>query len=211
MRLVPLVCVVVIVCAPSSLAAQEWIEYANRADLFTVAFPVQPTVTDVTYQTEYGLTLPGHMHSVTDGKARYSVTVIDHANLEKLHAARLEGCTLYPNVCANPWAADLRGALEFAAWSLMKREGKLTHFAYCQTDRVEGRCIQITNPDRSRTFGVVHMHENRLYILEGTVPAGAAPPGLFQQSLGFLDKNGVRVRYNQTYSNLYPAPTRVQY
>ena len=44
-------------------------------------------------------------------------------------------------------------------------------------------------------FGAVHMHEYRLYILEGTVPAGGVPPALFQQSLGFIDKDGNRVEY----------------
>jgi hypothetical protein len=55
------------------------------------------------------------------------------------------------------------------------------------------------------------MHENRLYIFEATVPKGAPSPALFQQSAGFLDRNGVRVRYDAVYSNAYPAPTRVQY
>jgi hypothetical protein len=55
------------------------------------------------------------------------------------------------------------------------------------------------------------MHQNRLYIFEATVPAGAPPPALFQQSLGFLDKDGVRVRYDTIYANGYPPPHRVQY
>ena len=71
--------------------------------------------------------------------------------------------------------------------------------------------MQLVHPDRSQTFVMIHMHENRLYILEGTVPANAPPPGLFQQSLGFVDRNGVRVRYDTPYSNGYPAPPRVQY
>jgi ABC-type transport system substrate-binding protein len=41
--------------------------------------------------------------------------------------------------------------------------------------------------------------------------AGAPAPGLFQQSLGFLDKDGVRVRFDSVYSNAYPPPTRVKY
>jgi hypothetical protein len=45
------------------------------------------------------------------------------------------------------------------------------------------------------------MHENRLYILEGTVPKGYPQPALFQQSLGFLDKDGNGVRYQTVYSN----------
>ena len=53
------------------------------------------------------------------------------------------------------------------------------------------------------------MHQNRLYIIEGTVPAGYPEPGLFQQSLGWLDENGVGLRYQSVYSNFYPAPPRV--
>ena len=211
MRLVPLACAALILGASESLIAQEWVEYASRSDRFTVNFPAQPTVSDITYPTEYGITLAGHVHAYTDGKSRYSVTVVDYADVQKIHAARLEGCKAYPNLCNNPWVGELRGAIDYAAWSIMKREGKVTFYAYYNTDRVEGRRIQLTNADRSQTFAAVHMHENRLYILEGTVPAGSPPPALFQQSLGFLDMNGVRVRYNAPYSNAYPPPTRVQY
>ena len=55
------------------------------------------------------------------------------------------------------------------------------------------------------------MHDNRLYVFEGTVPPGAPPPGLFQQSLGFVDREGIRIRYETTYSNRYPPPPRVHY
>jgi hypothetical protein len=54
------------------------------------------------------------------------------------------------------------------------------------------------------------MHENRLYVMEGTVPEGYPEPGLFQQSLGFVDENGNGVRYRDYYDNDYPAPPRVQ-
>ena len=50
------------------------------------------------------------------------------------------------------------------------------------------------------------MHENKLYIIEGTVPAGYPEPGFFQQSLGWLDENGVGLRYQSVYTNNYPAP-----
>jgi hypothetical protein len=55
------------------------------------------------------------------------------------------------------------------------------------------------------------MHENRLYILEGTVPEGSPPPGLFQQSLQFLDKDGNKIRYQPIYSNGFPAPPKTIY
>ena len=229
MRLIPLVPAAFILCmsgssfaqAPSpqasaSLAAAErgggeWIEYVSRADRFTVNFPAEPQVRDITYPTEYGITLPGRVHSYDSGPNRYSVTVVDYADVEKIHAERLKGCTAYPNLCNSPWVGELRGAIDYAAWSFLKRDAKVTHYAYGNIDRIEGRRIQLTNADRSRTFAAIHMHENRLYILEGTVPEGAPPPGLFQQSLGFLDKEGVRVRYEAVYANGYPPPPRVQY
>lgn len=191
--------------------AQEWIEYASRSDMFTVNFPGQPTVQDINWETEYRITIPGHVHRYDDGQSHYSVTVVDYSNVQKIHADRVKGCTGYPDTCGNPYVAELRGAMEYAAWSFLKRDAKVTYYAYGNTDRIEGRRLQLTNADGSRTFAQIHMHENRLYIFEATVPKGAPSPALFQQSAGFLDKNGVRVRYDSVYSNAYPAPTRVQY
>jgi len=77
-------------------------------------------------------------------------------------------------------------------------------------DLVEGHQLQLTNnADKSRTFAGIYMHENKLYVIEGTVPAGYPEPGLFQQSLGWLDENGVGLRYQSYYSNGYPPPPRV--
>ena len=191
--------------------AQEWIEYASRSDMFTVNFPGQPDVRDINWETEYRITIPGHVHRYDDGQSHYSVTVVDYSNVQKIHADRVKGCTGYPDTCGNPYVAELRGAMEYAAWSFLKRDAKVTYYAYGNTDRIEGRRLQLSNADGSRTFAQIHMHENRLYIFEATVPKGAPSPALFQQSAGFLDKNGVRVRYDTVYSNAYPAPTRVQY
>ena len=211
MRLIPLVPAALILCISGPSFAQEWIEYTSRADLFTVNFPGEPKVRDITYPTEYGITLPGRVHSYEDGPNRYSVTVVHYADVQKIHQERLTNCQKYPNLCNNPWVGELRGALDYAVRNFLQRDAKVTDYAYSNSDRVEGRRIQLSNADRSRTFAAIHMHENRLYILEGTVPAGAPPPGLFQQSLGFLDKEGIRVRYETVYSNGYPPPPRVQY
>jgi hypothetical protein len=146
------------------------------------------------------------MHVHADGRNRYSVTVVDYGNVEQLHAKRLEGCKAYPNLCTNPFNGELRGAIDYAAWGLMKKAARLTHYAYYNSDRVEGRQLQFVNPDTTQTFAAIHMHRNRLYVLEGTVPAGMPPPALFQQSMGFVDQEGRRIRYESTYSNMYPAP-----
>ena len=211
MRLISIVPAAFVLCCGSPAAAQDWIEYTSPTDLFTVNFPGQPTVRDVTYISEYGLTLPGRVHGVDRGASRYSVTVVDYANVQRLHAARLANCDKYPNLCANPWVGELRGAMDYAVRAFLRRDAEVTDYAYNNTERIEGRRIQLLNADRSQTFVMIHMHDNRLYILEGTTPAGAPPPGLFQQSLGFVDKDGFRVRYDTAYSNAYPPPPRVQY
>ena len=151
---------------------------------------MNPQVRDISYATESRSTLPGHVHSVDSGSNRYSVTVIDYANVED---------------------DEVRGALDYAAWTFLQRDAEVTHYAYYYAEKVEGRRLQLTNGDRSRTFAAIHMHENRLYIFEGTVPPGAPPPGMFQQSVGWVDQEGFRVRYETIYENMHPPPLRVQY
>ena len=52
------------------------------------------------------------------------------------------------------------------------------------------------------------MHANRLYMAEGTVPEGYPEPGLFQQSLGWIDENGESIRYQTLYHQSFaPPPT----
>jgi len=206
MRLISLVPAFVLLISGPAFAQEEWIEYVNKDDLFSVNFPGQPEVRNITYPTEFGVTLPGRLYVAQDGPNRYSVTVVDYATVQQLHAKRLEGCKLYPNVCQNPFNGELRGAIDFALWGLLQRDAKLTHYAYYNSDRVEGRRVQLLNTDKSKTFAAIHMHQNRLYIFEGTVTASSPPPGLFQQSLGFVDTEGRRIRYASAYSNAYPAP-----
>jgi hypothetical protein len=90
MRLIPLVSAAFALLVAGPSFAQEWVEYASRADFFTVNFPRDPGVRDIAYPTEYGITLPGRVHSVENGLNRYSVTVIEYANVQEIHANRLK-------------------------------------------------------------------------------------------------------------------------
>jgi hypothetical protein len=209
MRLMRFLTAALIVFVAAPAFAQEWIEYYSRDDRFLVNFPKQPQVRTITYRTEFGLDLPARLHIFEEGPTRFSVTVVDYSDVVRIHGDQVKGCTLYPDQCTNQGPNELRGALEYASWNFIKRDGKVTYYAYANSDRIEGRRVQLTNPDKSKTFGAIYMHENRLYILEATVPANAPPPALFQQSMGFLDKDGVRVRYDSIYSNAYPAPPRI--
>jgi hypothetical protein len=210
MRLIRFVPVAMILCVAAPAVGQEWIEYYSRSDAFLVNFPKQPQVRDVTYPTEFGLTLPAHLHVDQEGASRFAVTVVDYSDVVKLHGERVKGCTAYPDQCTNQGVNELRGALDYAVWNFLKRDAKVTYYGYANSDRIEGRRVQLVNADKSRTFAAIYMHLNRVYILEATMPANAPPPALFQQSMGFLDKDGVRVRYADTYSNAYPAPGRIE-
>jgi len=202
---------------PGALFAQEWIEYANRADRFTCNFPSQPKVTESTYRSEHGAELPARVYSASEGQNKYSVTVVDYNQVQRILTEKAKSCPVGAEPCLGApgdeghWKADLRGALIYASWKLMQRDAKLTSFVWNTVDLVEGHQLQLTNnSDKSRTFAGVYLHENKLYIIEGTVPAGYPEPGLFQQSLGWLDENGMGLRYQSYYSNYYPAPPRVK-
>jgi hypothetical protein len=195
--------------------AQEWIQYASKADLFGVNFPVEPKVQDITYATEFGITLPGHVYSAESGQSRYSVTVVDYADAEKIHTAQAEQCRKKGgegDACTNGWRGDVQGSIVYASWKFIQRNAKVTHYAWAVSDNVEGQRLQLTNPDGSRTFAAIYRHGTRLYILEGTVPRGAPAPGLFQQSMMFLDEEGKSIRYRTYYTTGYsegwkfPAP-----
>ena len=213
MRRMPLIAIAVSLFISGPSFAQDWIEYASQRDFFTVNFPEQPTVREITYATEYGIDVPARVYSAASGQSRYSVTAVDFTPAPRIHAEKNKTCVAsgaYPDVCGDRAQNDLRGAMDHAVWGFLKRDAKVTYYSYYQLELVEGKHLQLANPDGSRTFAAINMHQNRLYILEGTVPRGAPLPALFQQSLGFIDSEGKRIRYASTYHNSYTAPPRAR-
>jgi hypothetical protein len=165
-----------------------------------VNFPGQPKVEEITWPSEYGAVFPGRVYSVEQNGSRYSIMVIDYTDAERIHAARknhteADSLPIY-------WQVDVQASIAYAATKFRQRPGvKVTYDAFHYIDLVSGHQLQMTNPDQSRTFAGIYLHESRLYILEATVPAKSPPPGLFQQSLGFLDAAGKKVRYPTIYYN----------
>lgn len=217
MRLMSLIsaAVAVLISAPSF--AQEWIEFASREDRFTCNFPGQPKVSQTTYRSEYGADLPARVYSAAQGQSRYSVTVIDYNQAQRILTEKAKNCPVGAETCTGApastgegyWRNDVRGAIVYASWRFMQRDARVTHYMWNFVDLVEGHQLQLTsNADKSRTFASIYMHENKLYIAEATVPAGYPEPGLFQQSLGWLDENGAGLRYQSVYVNGFPAPPR---
>ena len=217
MRLMPVISAALVLSTSPLSFAQEWIEFASRDDRFTCLFPSQPKITETTYLSPHEADLPARVYSATQGQSRYSVTVVDYGQAQRILTEKAKSCPAGAEPClggpgdVGHWKADVRGAMSYAAWQLMQRDAKLTLFVWGVVDQVEGNQLQLTNnTDKSRTFAGIYMHENKLYIIEGTVPPGYPEPGFFQQSLGWLDENGIGLRYQSVYSNGFPTPPRVK-
>lgn len=203
-------------------AAQDWVEYVNPKDGFKINFPGQPKVTETTWKSQMEYMLPARVYSVDRGREHYILTVVDYSGLEQQGIARSKTCppgneqcreNAAANIGPGYWKQDERGAVVYATFKLLQRDVKVTSFTYEWQDLVEGHMLQLTNNvDQSRTFAYVAMHEHKLYIAEGTVPKGYPEPGLFQQSVGWVDKDGNGIRYQSPYSNafhgmgVYPKP-----
>ena len=197
-----------------SVAAQDWEHYINKEDGFSVDFPGAPQVAQTTFDTEYGLKLPARVYTVVRGPERYSVTVADYSQAPRLldEKAKLtcpkdyadeRACGLN-NAGRGYWKEEIGGAVLWATFGFVRRDARVTHMAWAWQDLVEGHELQLTNnADKSRTFAFVAMHQNKMYVVEATVPAAYPPPGLFQQSVGFVDKEGRGVRYQSVYSNMH--------
>jgi len=204
-----------IVAVTASSFAQGFIQYSSPTDSFAVSFPGEPNVRTTTWTSEHGIPLPARVYSVDNARGRYSMTVVDFKDAEKLHTERATKCQQGKgegDACMNSWRSDVSGAVVWATWQFMQRDAKVTFYGWYVADLVSGHQLQLLNADQSRTFATVNMHATRLYILEGTVPRGAPAPGLFQQSLMFLDDQGNSLRYRTYYSPTYsdewkfPAP-----
>ncbi len=179
MRLIRFVPLLIILFLSETSVAQEWIDYKNSEEGFSINFPKEPAVRTTTYLSENGEALPARVYTALEGPARYSVTVVDYHEVESV--------------------TQVRGSIAWAAWNFRKRGGDVTYDSFTQADGFEGHLLQITNSDRGLTYVAIHLGSKRLYIAEATVPVEYPPPTDFQQSIYFIDENGTRVQYDLDY------------
>lgn len=218
MRLIPLTAVTLAVAMP--LSAQDWQTTTVTEDGFRANFPGEPTVESSSYETEFRLSLPAHVYRAADALGKYSTTVVDYRDVQRLHDERSAKCLAARganqqdgDTCQNDFVMEVAGATDHAAAAFLQRDGvKITHYGTYFLDMVSGRLIQLTNPDRSRTYVAIHQHAGRLYIHEATVPAASPEPILFEQSLAWVDGEGKAIRYRTLYTEGYadwkfPQPT----
>ena len=183
--------------------AQDWTEYENRVDHFTVPAPGEPTVDTIVWDSEYGATFPGRVYTWTQRRTRYSVTVVDYSDAERIHSelnhVAYQGGPGY-------WTIDIMASIDYAATRYRQKPGvTVTYDAWHYTERVTGHELQLTNPDESHSYVGIYLHENRLYIIDATAASNDVPPIIFQQSFGFLDADGKPVQYRSFYFNRLPA------
>jgi hypothetical protein len=215
MRRISITTAALILAMTGTSAAQAFIQYSSRMDFFAVSFPGEPGIRETTWASEHDIALPARVYSVENARGRFSMTVVEYKDIEKLHTERSLQCQKNKgegDACMNSWRNDVAGAVVWATRQFLQRNAKVTFYGWYAADLVSGHQLQLLNADESRTFATVNMHLTRLYILEGTVPRGAPAPGLFQQSLMFLDEKGNSLRYRNYYSPTYsdewkfPAP-----
>ncbi len=194
-------------CLPVVASAQtEWMEFTSAEDKFSIVFPGKPTVQAMTWPSEYGAAFPGRVYTVQQGPNRYSVTVIDYRDAEAIHG-KIDKAPSFDD--PRYWQMDILASVQYAATKLYRNKpgAKVTYDAWHYIDLVEGHQLQLTNADNTKTYVSIYLHENRLYIVDATVPANAPAQGIFQQNLGFQDEKGGRVRYDDIYSNRVPPIT----
>lgn len=201
-----------------SAFAQEYVEFKSQQDRFTITFPLQPKVTETTFKSQFGSMLPARVYSADPGQGHYSVTVVDYNNIQAIATEKAKSCPDGAETCkgglavgsstgAGYWKPDIEGAVMYATWLFLQRDAKVTLVSWTNMDLVEGNLVSlINNKDKSRTSAGIYMHENKLYMIEGTAPAGYPVPDFFQQSMGWLDEAGNGVRYMTIYHNGFPKP-----
>jgi len=206
MRSIPLLLVALTV--PAVAPAEDWKVVTVIEDGFRSNYPGDPNVESVVYETEFGLKLSGHVYRAADALGRYSTTVVDYRDAERLHNERSAKCRAANganqqdgDTCQNDFVMEVAGATDHALARYLTRDGvKVTQFGTYFLDLVAGRQAQLTNPDRSRTYVAVHQHAGRLYIQEATVPVGMPEPLLFLQSLAWVNEEGKAIRYRTLYT-----------
>ncbi len=196
---------------PGYATAQDWEEFVSLQDQIAINFPGKPRVTEMTWQSQLGYQLPARVYSAEKGQERFSLTVVDYSSLEQQGMARWKQCPPGNSQCRDGgptigpgyWKQDERGAMVFAIAKYLKGPYKVTDYAWDWQDMVEGHGLQLIGDGR-RTLVHVAMHMRKLYIAEASAPESHPEPGLFQQSIGWLDETGKRIRYTETiYSNSY--------
>lgn len=158
------------------VSAQGWQEFHSPEDRFVLSFPGMPTTEVTEWVDQEGEARAARKYTAERAGNSYSLIAVDYEEAPYNLA---------------------QGSYDHAAF-VYRSKGEITFDSWAASDRVLGHHLQLTLPDGRRIFFAAHYSFGRLYIIEANVSARTAPPIQFQQSMIFLDEEGVRVRYTQT-------------
>ena len=186
----PLAMLITLAAGPAG--AQNWFQFTSEQDRFRIHTPGEFQVREFSFDSEYRAAFPAREYSHEDGDGnRFSVTVVDYTDSLRIHTERARTEADYLLY----WEVDIRASVAYAAANIRGRGGEIVYDAYHYIDRVEGHQLHLVNPDGTRTYAAIYLHDSHLYIVEATILPGVPPAGQFQQSLEFIDGNGNRIRY----------------
>jgi hypothetical protein len=162
MHLIALVLSAFIASGPA--AAQSWKEYAYPNHAFSVAFPADPKIETVAYQSSDGRPVEARVYSVTQDSGVFRMTVAD------LSETKLEE------------AAVIDHAIRTLA-----QGGEIKLDIPHRISQVYGRQLSIAGADGSHAFVAVFFRNKRLYQIEGkaTDRNSTSDAIRFHQSLSF--------------------------
>jgi hypothetical protein len=183
MRFISLIVAVMALVASTAANAQDWGEYVNRENFFTVNFPGDPMETTAPYKTAKGTMLTARIFSADAAPdsilaGTYRLTVVDY----------------------NSAKDELPTAIEEAA-NTIRAKGTVKYDGKNMLDNHLSWRLTIETPAGRRILAEVLVAENgRLYISEAETALNIPPPAQYQASLQILDENGVRIRYKSVGS-----------
>jgi hypothetical protein len=145
MRVIGLTTALCALLLAEPVSAQGWTEYVNKVDRFSVPAPGEPTTTTITWDSEYGAKFPGRVYRWEQAANRYSITVVDFSDAEKIHAAinheAYVGGVGY-------WVIDIAASVAHAARLYRAKPGVVvTYDAFHYVNLITGHMLQVTNPD----------------------------------------------------------------
>jgi hypothetical protein len=156
-------------------AQSTWQEYTYPDQQFAVSFPGAPTITTAPFTAANGTQVTQTLYSVQQDTGLFRVAVIDFSTA----------------------GIDRTTAIDQAVAEL-RAKGDIKLDIQARVQRNIGRYLNLASNDGSHTIAAVFFGANRLYEIEGTVPA-SNPDALsgemirFQQSLRFMgDAAGAR-------------------
>jgi hypothetical protein len=157
-----------LIAAAAPVAAASWTEYTYPADFFSVAFPADPKVETVRYQSVDGRPVEARVYSVSQDGGLFKMTVAE------LTDPALQETTVLDH-----------------AVKMLTQDSTIKVDIPHRISRVYGRQLSLAAADGRYSSVAVFFHKKRLYQIEGTVLPGAASATSdairFQQSLAFTD------------------------